>query len=47
MNSTIAVIIVAWNNYLDTQECIESILDQRFVGKKIFLVDFYDNYDII
>lgn len=45
MNSTIAVIIVAWNNYLDTQECIESILDQRFVGKKIFLVDNGSNIE--
>ena len=39
MNSTIAVVIVAWNNYLDTQECIDSILDQQIVKTKIFLVD--------
>lgn len=39
MNPTVAVIIVAWNNYDDTKECIESILHQRFVEPQIFLVD--------
>lgn len=39
MNFPIAVIIVAWNNYIDTKECIKSILDQRLVETKIFLVD--------
>jgi GT2 family glycosyltransferase len=39
VNFTIAVVIVAWNNYLDTQECIDSIFDQQIVKTKIFLVD--------
>lgn len=39
MSPQIAVIIVAWNNYNSTQECIESILNQRFVEVRIFLVD--------
>jgi len=39
MNSSIAVVIVAWNSYDNTQECIQSILNQRFVETEIFLVD--------
>jgi GT2 family glycosyltransferase len=39
MSPRIAIIIVAWNNYKSTQECVESILNQRFVEVQIFLVD--------
>ncbi len=39
MNPLVAVVIVAWNNYDDTEECIESIQNQRFVETQIFLVD--------
>jgi len=45
VNSTIAVVIVAWNNYFDTQECIDSILDQQIVKTKIFLVDNGSNIE--
>ena len=31
--------IVAWNNSVDTRECIESLLSQQFVESEIFLVD--------
>lgn len=33
------MVIVAWNAYHNTQECIESILNQQFVETSIFLVD--------
>ncbi len=33
------MIIVGWNNYDDTLECIQSILNQQQIGTEIFLVD--------
>lgn len=39
MDSSIAVVILAWNNYDDTRECLESMLSQRQVETVIFLVD--------
>lgn len=33
------MVIVAWNNYDDTHECLESILAQQKVETEIFLVD--------
>jgi hypothetical protein len=33
------VIIVGWNNYDNTRECLQSILNQRQIGTEIFLVD--------
>lgn len=39
MEPIIAVIIVAWNGYDNTQECIESVINQQLVNTNIFLVD--------
>ena len=39
MSPSIAVVILAWNNYDDTRECIESILGQGLVETDVFLVD--------
>ena len=33
------MIIVGWNSYDNTQECIQSILDQQFIKTHIYLVD--------
>jgi hypothetical protein len=33
------VIIVGWNNYDNTRECLQSILNQQQIGTEIFLVD--------
>lgn len=33
------MIVLGWNGYDNTQECIESILNQQFVETNIFLVD--------
>ena len=39
MSPPVAVVVVAWNNYSDTHECLESILAQKQVKTNIFLVD--------
>ncbi len=39
MSPSVAVVIVAWNNYADTHECLESILAQKQVETSVFLVD--------
>ena len=33
------MIIVGWNNYDNTRECLQSILNQQQIGTEIFLVD--------
>jgi GT2 family glycosyltransferase len=36
---SVFIIIVNWNNYRDTTECIESLLDVRYESKKIMVID--------
>ena len=46
-SSVVAYVIVAWNNKDLLNECIESILKQDYVNKKIILVDNHSSDDTV
>ena len=35
----VAIVILAWNNYLDTKECIDSVLQLSYTNYEIIIVD--------
>lgn len=50
MNKSVGIIIINYNNYLDTIECIDSILENDYENYRIILVDNdsnNDSYDIL
>lgn len=50
MNKSVGIVIINYNNYLDTIECVDSILENDYKNYRIILVDNdsnNDSYDIL